>query len=126
LLTVVLLEEHRTDDAHGALLQTEEAAKPNQNLEKSLWIAITASRVDGASGELDPALQRLRTTVARAEKSGYVGLKLEAQLALGTIQIAAGNSAAGQATLAAVKREAQSRGYGLIASKAAKVKAGKG
>jgi hypothetical protein len=45
---------------------------------------------------------------------------LEGRLARGEIEIASGRVATGRSTLAVVRRDAQRRGYGLIAAKALK------
>jgi hypothetical protein len=47
-------------------------------------------------------------------------MALEGRLARGEIEFASGGSAAGSSTLAAVRRDAQQKGYGLIATKALK------
>jgi len=54
---------------------------------------------------------------------GYVGFQLEAQLALGQVEIASGKVAAGVNLLADARKQAQARGFLLIANKAARVPA---
>jgi len=61
----------------------------------------------------------LQDTIASAKKFGYVGFQLEAQLALGEVEMASGKVKAGLSLLADVRKEAQLRGFGLIANKAA-------
>jgi hypothetical protein len=47
-----------------------------------------------------------------------IDLQLEARLALGQLEIAGSNPAAGRARLAALEKEAAQKGFGLIARKA--------
>jgi eukaryotic-like serine/threonine-protein kinase len=61
----------------------------------------------------------LESALAAATKAGYVGLQLEARLALGHLDLHAGRPAAGRARLEALRKEAAARGYGLVARKAA-------
>jgi hypothetical protein len=56
----------------------------------------------------------------RLKDPEYAGMALEGRIARGEIEIASGKVAAGRATLAAVRRDAQRKGYGLIADKALK------
>ena len=51
-----------------------------------------------------------------------LGLQFEARLALGEIEMKSGDRAAGQARLEALEREVTARGYGLIASKAKRLR----
>jgi hypothetical protein len=63
--------------------------------------------------------------IAQAEKSGYAGMALDGRLALGEIEIASGKTSEGKATLVAVHRDAQRKGYGLVASNALKAASAK-
>ena len=86
------------------------------------------------SGTVYPAMRRLerdgliqskweQETIANAKKSGYFGYQLEAQLTLGEIETAAGDTAIGQSVLADVRKQAQQKGFRLIANKAIKASA---
>ena len=81
------------------------------------------ANVESAAGKTDDALRRLEETIASAKKSGYLGFQLEAQLALGEVQMASGKSAAGRSLLADVRKQAQVKGFRLIANNAARVAA---
>jgi hypothetical protein len=54
-----------------------------------------------------------------ATKHGFVPEQLEARLALGEIEMKSGASDAGRARLAALEKDAQAKGFLLIARKAA-------
>ena len=84
-----------------------------------LPIAITAARVRAVSGKEAEALMSLESVLAEATQRRLVGLQLEARLALGEIELRAGSTEAGRARLEALQKEAEQRGYGLIARKAA-------
>ncbi|MCP4660212.1 MAG: hypothetical protein GY856_32835, partial [bacterium] len=51
---------------------------------------------------------------------GLLALQLEARLALGEVELAAGELTAGRSRLEALAEEARSRGFGLIARQAEK------
>src|SRR5215469_94023 len=55
--------------------------------------------------------RRLQETIATAKKSGYFGYQLEAQLALGEIETASGDTAIGQSVLTDVRKQAQQKGF---------------
>jgi eukaryotic-like serine/threonine-protein kinase len=65
------------------------------------------------------AIESLRKIVRDAEKAGMPGFALDARLAIGEIEIDADRMAPGRAELNLVQKEAQGRGFSLIAQKAA-------
>jgi tetratricopeptide (TPR) repeat protein len=101
---------------------TEDAARM-QNEEVRLKLDIVAASVRAASGksaDQNAAIKRLEATLAEATKYGYVPYQFEARLALGEIETQSGRTSAGRARLEALERDAQKKGFGLIARKAAK------
>ena len=56
--------------------------------------------------------------IAEARRDDFVGVQLEARLARGEIRVNSGRVAEGRAELAVLAKEAQAKGYGLIAWKA--------
>ncbi len=87
-----------------------------------LKLAIVAASVRGASGksaEQAAATETLEATLAEAAKHGYIGYQFEARLALGQIEMKSGHRAAGRTHLGALEKDAQAKGFGLIARKAA-------
>jgi serine/threonine protein kinase/tetratricopeptide (TPR) repeat protein len=117
-LVGILLTQGRAADAQEEIGGEHALLAKSQDFSVQLGASIVAARVQAASGGFDEAIHRLGETIAQAEKSGYAGMALEGKLALGEIEIASGKVIAGKATLAAVRRDAQRKGYGLIASKA--------
>jgi hypothetical protein len=86
-------------------------------------IGITAAQVHGRAGNARAALKSLSSAAAEARRLGLVGVALEARLALGEMELAAGQRSTGLARLAALKKEAEATGFTLIARKAAKLQA---
>ena len=95
----------------------------SQDFSVRLRASIVEAKVEAAAGKTDDALRSIEETIASAKKSGYLGYQLEAQFALGEMQMASGKSAAGQSLLADVQKQAQLRGFGSIANCAARAAA---
>ncbi|HVO80329.1 MAG TPA: tetratricopeptide repeat protein [Terriglobales bacterium] len=87
-----------------------------------LGVQISAARVRMASGhpaDLGNATNSLNQIVAEARKIGLVEPQLQARLTLGII---AKKSGKGVAQLQELEKDASARGFGLVASKAAKAR----
>jgi eukaryotic-like serine/threonine-protein kinase len=88
-------------------------------------ISITAARAKAAMGNYQDrgnvagALRNLDDVIAEAGKKNFAGVRMDARLARGEIQIQSGRAAKGRAELAALAQEAQAKGYGWIARRAA-------
>jgi predicted negative regulator of RcsB-dependent stress response len=120
-----LLAQGKVADAQKAIAGVPDLLAKSQDFSVRLRASIIQAQVEAAGGKYDMAVHGLQTTIANATKSGYLGLQFEAQLALGQMQIAAGEVAVGQSLLSDVAARAQERGFQLIASKAASAKAAK-
>ena len=84
--------------------------------------SMAAARVRAASGDADDkakATERLNSLIAEATSAGFVSEAMEGRLALGEIEVASGNRAAGVAELQTLERDAATKGYRLIEQKAA-------
>jgi tetratricopeptide (TPR) repeat protein len=87
-----------------------------------LGVQIAAARVRMASGhpaDLGSAAKALNKALAEAKKIGFAEPQLQARLALGII---AKKSGKGVAQLQELEKDASARGFGLVASKAAKAR----
>ncbi len=98
-------------------------ARDSQNPAVRMSVAIIDARLAAAVEDFSPALLRLDHVLAEATELGLLGTALEARLALGEIEIAAGESGQGagrdgRARLLALAGEADAAGYGLIAGAA--------
>jgi tetratricopeptide (TPR) repeat protein len=117
----------------GAATAVDRAVSLSANSQEPmirLLVAIIAERVRVAGGASAAdqknksivAHRKLQAVLAEAEKSGLFGLKLEAQLALGEMEMKFGPAATGRSELALLEKTAQTKGYRLIARKAAAAK----
>jgi eukaryotic-like serine/threonine-protein kinase len=84
-------------------------------------LSILAERLRASSGEskdIKEATSRLQAIRDESAKHQNVMRQFQARLALGEIEIKWGNKAAARAQLAALEKDAQSKGFGLIARQA--------
>jgi eukaryotic-like serine/threonine-protein kinase len=123
LLARVLLSQEKAGDAEKETSAAHDLLAKSQDFSVRLSASIVEAKVEAAAGKTDDALRRIEETIASAKKSGYLGFQLEAQLALGEVQMASGKSAAGRSLLADVRKQAQLRGFRLIANNAARAAA---
>lgn len=101
----------QTEAIHGLVAKS-------QDFTVRLRAAILMAQVDAISGRIDEAIRGLQETIANAKKWGYFEFELEAELALGEVQ-ASHNETAGASLLTQVRRQAEQKGFRLIAGKAA-------
>lgn len=86
-----------------------------------LFVVVTIGRGRVESGEAsvpEDCAQSLEAALREAKKIGLVGLTLEARLALNELDAKQGKAAQAHSRLAALAREAQTKGFGLIAERA--------
>jgi hypothetical protein len=125
LLARCLLVDGEFSDASAAAQQAVKMAARAES-DVGLRIAVAAARVDfavlgRASGNNANASEisgRLRGTMAEARKLRYPMIELEAQLALGEIEMKSGAVENGRSLLQTVAAEASRRHYSQIARKA--------
>ncbi|MFZ2000783.1 MAG: tetratricopeptide repeat protein [Candidatus Sulfotelmatobacter sp.] len=127
VLIEALLAQGKAADAKTAADAEVEIAAKNQNRPVSIKFANASARALAASGNLAEAKSNLEAILKGEIKQGFLADQFETRLALAEIGMKSGHAAAAQAQLAALKRDAQARGLGLIvrkAGEAAKVCAG--
>jgi DNA-binding winged helix-turn-helix (wHTH) protein/tetratricopeptide (TPR) repeat protein/TolB-like protein len=125
LLARALAAEGKAGDAKDAMQHARSLAAKSQNPTIRWPTAITAARI--ATAESNPrqvatgnaARQELAAIITKSREMGYMGIELDARLALAEIEMKTGQAAAGRAHLAAVEADAKGKGYNLIARKAA-------
>jgi tetratricopeptide (TPR) repeat protein len=121
-----LLAQGKLAEAWQAAGRASALAGKSQSQRVRLAVAIVSARVRAAGrapADTAAALRSLQAVRAEAEKADRRGLALEAELALGEVELLAGHSAAARARLETLERDATARGYGLVASKAAALRA---
>lgn len=111
LLIRALLDQNKPRDAQKVTDRLGQVAP-------GLTTAVMVARVQAALGESADAIRGLES-VLRVPQKGDVGDLFEARLALGEIEMKSGKTGVGRAHLAAVEKDAATKGFGLIARKAA-------
>ncbi len=120
VLARALLAQGKLDEAREVSARAMSRASSSQNPVIRISIAITDARLLAAVGDFASASRGLEAVLGEATELGLLGLTFEARLALGEIEIAAGDAAgAGRARLRTLAEEAESAGFGLIARAAA-------
>jgi tetratricopeptide (TPR) repeat protein len=119
VLAESFLPRNQPGKAQEAVSRAKELAGKGQDARVRFSVAIISARVRAALGEPAEAMTSLKATLAEATKYGFVGYQFEARFALGEIEMESGKSAAGQARLEALEKDAKAKGFGLIARKAA-------
>ena len=81
---------------------------------------IAASIKQQAHGSMNHSrlIENLLATSTEARTFGFLPIELDARLALGEAQLALGDTAASRAGLAALEKDAEAAGFGLIGRKA--------
>jgi eukaryotic-like serine/threonine-protein kinase len=123
LLARVLLVQKKAPDAEEEIAAARNFLPKSQDFSVRLRTLIAEAQVEAAAGKSEDAVRLLQKTIASAKKSGYEGLRLEAELALSETEVASGRAAAGMDRLADVRKQAQEKGFRLIANKAAQASA---
>jgi serine/threonine protein kinase/tetratricopeptide (TPR) repeat protein len=114
-----LLMQNKLSDAQAAIAHARKLVAQSHNRNARIYVAITDARVRAASGKTAEAVKLLTQSLHQAQEAGFVGLQLEALLALGETELRAGNLIAGRTRLKALERDATRKGFVLIARKAA-------
>lgn len=114
-----LIAQNKLSEAQQIMAKAEKLAQKSQDVHIQMDVAINSGRVQAAAGKTGESIASLNAVLGRAAKLGCVSCGLHARLALGEVEVKAGRTAAGRATLNALQREATTRGFLLIARKAA-------
>jgi eukaryotic-like serine/threonine-protein kinase len=128
VLSRALLAEGKSADAKEAMQHARSLAASSQNPEIRWRTAITAARVEtaeknvGHSAAGNATRKELAAVIAKSGELGYVGVELDARLALAEIEMKAGQTATGRSHLTAIEADANARGCNLVARKAAKAR----
>jgi eukaryotic-like serine/threonine-protein kinase len=118
VLIEALLAQGKAADAKMAADAEAEIAAKNQNRLVSIKFASGSARALAASGKPVEATSNLEAILKDEIRQGFIADQFETRLALAETQMKSGHAAAAQAQLAALKRDAQARGLGLITRKA--------
>jgi tetratricopeptide (TPR) repeat protein len=119
-----LLAEGKVPAAQAAIARAWSYLGERKAADSLFNVSITAARVQAAAGDykdrgnVNAAIRSLDALLVAARKDGFAGVQLEARLARGEIRIRSGHTAEGRAELAALAKDAATKGYGLVARKA--------
>jgi DNA-binding winged helix-turn-helix (wHTH) protein/Tfp pilus assembly protein PilF/TolB-like protein len=125
LLARTLLAEDEAVAAQDAMQHARSLAAKSQDPKLRWRVAIVAARVEAAEKDLahstaaNAGRKELPTIITKSRELGYMGIELDARLALAEIEMKSGQTTAGRAHLAAIETDAKTKGYNLIARKAA-------
>jgi DNA-binding winged helix-turn-helix (wHTH) protein/tetratricopeptide (TPR) repeat protein/TolB-like protein len=117
LLAESLLRQGLRKEAAAVAEQSRARLEASEDRELRVTVGIRLGKIEATTGNAPEALRQLRRAVADAAGFGLTAASLEARLALGEVQRGAGDPAAG-ATLAAVRKEAATRGFKRLAQAA--------
>ncbi len=120
LLATAQLAKGNLAAARESIGLSRTAAGDSQNPCLRLQVELAAGRIEAAGGDAIGGRRGIEKALQEAARFGLRKFELEARLALGEIEIAAGE-AGGQRRLAALAEEAEARGFGLVAAKAARL-----
>jgi tetratricopeptide (TPR) repeat protein len=119
LLVRVLLAQQNPAAAQTELEAAQRLSAKTENKIARLDLDITSARVQAALGKSAEALNNLAIVRQKAVRGGLLGVGLEARLASGEIALHTKNSASGRLALETLQKDAQAKGFGLIARDAA-------
>ncbi len=119
LLARIRLAQGRPAEAQAAADRASALVAATENQVSRLGVGIWTAEVAAATGDVAGARRALEKIVEEATDYGFVDFRLEGSLTLGRIEQSAGETSAAAARLDAVAREAEERGLGLLARKAA-------
>ncbi|MBV9301283.1 MAG: tetratricopeptide repeat protein [Acidobacteriaceae bacterium] len=120
LLARALVSQQKVADAEHETSAVQHLLAKSQDFSVRLRASILQATVQAAAGRREDAVRILEDSIEKAKRFGYVGFQLEAQLALGEVQTASGNAVAGRSLLEDVRKQAQLKGFRLIANKASR------
>ena len=118
VLAQLHIDQGKLEEAEREMALVNSTAQKSTDKSLRLHAAIASARLRSATGHGQEALSSLRATIASARAAGLMEGQFEARLAQGEIQVKSDNSASARALLANLERDAQAKGYLLIARKA--------
>jgi tetratricopeptide (TPR) repeat protein/DNA-binding winged helix-turn-helix (wHTH) protein len=121
ILARALVSEGKADEALTTIERGAPVAEKCSDRGVRFVFAIENARTLAAKGRYTEAIASIQHTLADLNKFGYVGYQMEARLVLGETQTEAGKVREGQAGLLALGKDAQEKGFNLVARKVAEV-----
>jgi serine/threonine protein kinase/tetratricopeptide (TPR) repeat protein/TolB-like protein len=125
LLSRALLQQGKASEAQQEIANAVTLSKKSRDVTTRMPLEIQVAYVRAAAKDFRGAEQAAQNVLAEASKLGFVRCQLEATLALGEIEMKAGNPAVGRARLERLEKNARAKGFELIAHKAAAAREGR-
>jgi eukaryotic-like serine/threonine-protein kinase len=122
-LIQALLRAGKLKDAEQEVPRSIQLTTETSNKTGNLPLTVVLARVQAAEGHITAAEKTLTKSLNWATEHGFAEYALEAKLALGEIERESGSSI-GRTHLSEVHREAQTRGFALIAQDASRAMEG--
>ena len=122
-LAKTLLELGRLPEAKTQIAHATEMGGKNESYKVRLKVDIVAAQVLSAEGDSGEAARNLHATIKSAQKVGFFASKLEATRALAEIELKMGKKKDARDLLESIEKEGRSKGFLLIARKAALIAA---
>jgi ATP/maltotriose-dependent transcriptional regulator MalT len=121
VLARALLVEGRIRNAQAAANRAQLLARQSGDVIAGFESNLAAQALVAQSGRLEEAAKALESVRAQATRQGFGGFDLEARLYLGQIEMRSGKANLGRVHLRQLQSDARSKGFLLIARKAAAV-----
>jgi eukaryotic-like serine/threonine-protein kinase len=116
-----LLANGRPDEAKKVADQAHEISESSEDLALQILVVTAMGPSGVVTGKMASSMGHLRWAVGEAGRIGYTEAALEARFTLGALQLQTGDALVGRATLDAVRRDAEARGFKGIAKRAAAI-----
>lgn len=118
VLVNALLANGKLNEARNELSKVAPFVAKSENLSVRLAFAVARGRAKAYLRDSAEAKSILQDTLTKATMSGYVGYQLESRLILGEVDLKSGKSLSTRVRLKQLHKEANDRGFHLIAHKA--------
>lgn len=119
VLARALLAEGKGSEAQVEIRRAIDEAKKADDRPTRLQARLDLARVQSGLGTFKSAMEESKSVLVEASRYGYVGDELYARLALGEIELKSGHTASARTDLVLLEKDARSRGFLLVARKAA-------
>ncbi|HEX4164692.1 MAG TPA: protein kinase [Bryobacteraceae bacterium] len=116
-LTRALLGQGKLSEAQNTNHRARSIIPRNATHPSRFLVGVASARVQAMAGASREARQEVQTVIETARRFGYLGYEFEARLALGEIEIKAGERTAAAVILNELERDAALKGFSLIVRK---------
>jgi hypothetical protein len=123
VLARAMMAQHKYEEAQKEIEAGRGFVAKSQNRANLLQLNIAAAQLHAAQNRIEEAKRNLIAILAEAKQTGLLEYEFEARLELGEIEMKSRKTTSGRAHLSALQKDATSKGFLLIARKAAKEQA---